>query len=263
MRREEREEGEPSPSGDPTACAQETVSRLSRETSGGNEYCARTRTRARARRARRRKKEQRTGPLESMRMLRREREETPQEKRRRRGTKGQKAGGERSRDRKRETARVRVTGAAPSNESDEDGRMFLPFLYSMRESEKVEDGGGVPITSEGGHDGDRGPEPSRAHALRAWERALMPRAQTIPCPLFRARRSFSLLSVSLAPRLASARALSSILYPFCSLPKGSATYHAAFVLLLSSRCGDARSKAPRARCYSFRGAQYLGDRQCK
>lgn len=118
-------------------------------------------------------------------------------------------------------------GATPSNESDEDGRASRPLpspppaRVSVRESEKV-DGGGVPISGEGRHDGDQSP----AHARRAWERALMPRQSPGPSPSL----SFSFraaASVSLVPRLPPARALSflqrspSLSLPLSrSLPKG-------------------------------------------
>lgn len=174
-------------------------------------------------------------------------------------------------------------GATPSNESDEDGRArpVLPpssprARVSVRESEKV-DGGGVPITGEGRHDGDQSP----AHARRAWERALMPRQSPGPSPSL----SFSFraaASVSLAPRLPPARALSFLQRsPSLSLPlslslarsrRGSAP-RSLIPLAPSPRCGDAPGRGSPteraiqgpsgARCYSFRGAQYLGDRQCK
>lgn len=196
-----------------------------------------------------------------------------------RGTKGQKAGGRegasRDRERPRECEGEANDATADAGSCDRRGyslererrgrthpppslshSIFLslslsPARVTMRESEKV-DGGGVPITGEGRRD-DGGTRARRMRDGRGNARS----CPDNPLPSLSCCRTRS-VSVSLAPRLAPARALSFLerthtLRPSRSLTKGSG--HA--LLLSRGRTGEDRRPSGheiqgpggRARCY--------------
>lgn len=207
-------------------------------------------------------KERQTSALESMRM-------SEGSERRRMAEKEEESGGAGARETEnRRRGRRRYVAA-------EGGSERAGWLRSTGARERS-GSAREPITRGGSRGVHEGPGYS-AHARRAWERALTFRQ----CPLFlfRSIRPALLRVPSLLlspsrttaaplffPRARVARVLSLQGPIRLSLPLSFSLALSPRVPLLASGRGSpitaerARSKAPRAWSYSFRGAQYLGDR---
>lgn len=196
--------------------------------------------------------------------------------------KGQSRDSERENEKDREKERdtrvreggKRRDGAGPYDRRNNSRRSDEDEQRRSRRGTKERSGrrrGVADYLCRGAEGRDAGTEARRACATGVGTRAY---AQTIPRPLSRA--VVPSIFVSLDPRVARSMGLAlSFFHRFAPLVLALALAIEGVRILPLYRCRDAPAsladhgrvrtiQGPAgARCYSFRGAQYLGDRQCK